>query len=96
MSDFINIKYDKKDGSLITERKIIPTHIPDDFISAIEVTGLSDMKISEITEQQLAYKKYVELFKRNMFTFDDWVKHNNGDTSLIKYKRFKLNKTTFS
>ena len=54
------------------------------------------MKISEITEQQLAYKKYVELFKRNMFTFDDWVKHNNGDTSLIKYKRFKLNKTTFS
>lgn len=97
MTNFINIQYDKQDGSVITERKIITTNIPADFISAIEVTELSDSEISDINNARTEYNEYVDLFKKNMFTFENWLEHTNQNEikANLKYKRFKLDKTKF-
>lgn len=97
MADSIDIQYDKQDGSIITERKIIPTSIPNDFISALEVTDLSESAISDINKARAEYNDYVDLFKKNMFTFENWLEHTNqtGVKSNLKYKRFKLDKTKF-
>jgi len=97
MTDSVDIQYDKQDGSIITERKIIPTSIPNDFISALEVTDLSESEVSNINTARAEYNSYVELFKKNMFTFENWLEHTNQTDvkSNLKYKRFKLDKTTF-
>jgi hypothetical protein len=97
MSTYINIEYDKQDGSIITERKIIPTNIPDDFISAIDVSSLNDKDIDNLIKSRLEYDQYAELFKKNMFKYSEWLEHTNQTEikNNIKYRRFKINQTKF-
>ena len=89
----MQIKYDKGDGSSITEREIIPTNIPQDFISAFDVSDLSPEDQQKVKDLYLQYGDYVKLFKQKMFSFEDWLGHINETDIELKWRRFKIDKT---
>lgn len=91
----IDIKYHKTDNDDVEIRTIIPTIIPDDFISAIEVTGLNESEIDNISILRDQYHDYVKQYKSNMFTFAKYLDHMNIPDPNIKYKRFKLDKIEY-
>jgi len=87
------IHYNKGDGSAITEREIIPTNIPQDFISAFDVSDLSATDQEKVKELYLQYGEYVKLFKQKMFSFEDWLGHIDEADIELKWRRFKIDKT---
>jgi len=89
----MKIKYDKGDGSVITEREIIPTNIPQDYISAFDVSDLNDDDKEKLKDYYVDYNEYVKLFKQNMFSFEDWLEHINETDIKPKWRRFTVDKT---
>ena len=87
------IHYNKGDGSAITKREIIPTNIPQDFISAFDVSDLSAKDQEKVKELYLQYGEYVKLFKQKMFSFEDWLGHIDEVDIELKWRRFKIDKT---
>lgn len=89
----VKIKYDKGNGEPVTERYIIPTNIPVDYISAFDVSELNEDEQKSFNELYNQYLEYVELYKKRMFKFEDWLEHVNEDVGKLKYRRFKIDKT---
>jgi len=89
----MKIKYDKGDGSVVAEREIIPTNIPQDFISAFDVSELDKSDQQKLKDLYIAYGEYVDLFKKNMFSFENWLEHINETDIKPKWRRFTVDKT---
>jgi len=87
------VSYIKLQNGDVSERFIIPTNIPKDYIDAIDVTSLSDTERDEIQKAYLDYLDYVKLFNKNMFNFSSWLEHT-GKQIEIKYRRFKTDQLT--
>ena len=89
----MKIEYTKINNE-ISNHEIIPTNIPEDYISAIDVTHLNEDEISELTSNRSQYNQYLDLRKMKQLTFDEWLEHSNIKYD-IKYRRFKLHQIKY-
>lgn len=82
----------------ITERNIVPTSMPNDYIKALDVSYLNDEERQFLIENHEEYRKYVRQHMRNMFGFKEWLdithpgKSLNNELPEVKHRTFTLDK----
>lgn len=75
----------------VTDRHIIPTFIPKDFIKAIDVTELDDDERDNIQQLWEGYQEYYQNAVQTLFDFDQWVEHTTSQEPVeLKWRTFKL------
>lgn len=90
MTQSKRIRYTKANGE-ITERTIIQTSKPTDLIKAIDVTDLDSDQIKKLETLYDEYQDYVDLMRRNIYSFEDWVDHVTNENAPVKWRTFKAN-----
>lgn len=87
------IRYTKKVND-VTERDIIPTHIPKAFLSALDISGLSDSDREQLQEAYDEYRAYYELQQKLILNFGEYLERagKDIDPKSIKYRNFSLDK----
>ena len=84
-----HVSYLKESTGLAEDKFIIPTRIPSDLITAIDVGGLEDADIVKLVEQQRDYKAYIKGILEQAFKFEDWVEHSTGTRPTVKWRTYK-------
>lgn len=90
------IRYSKnKNGDVeVTERIIIPTHIPKPNIKALDVSNLSEEERERLIELHKEYQKYVKTQMKNLFSFEHWIDASHpNDQMEIKFRTFRIDNT---
>lgn len=84
-----HVSYRKDSTGVVEEKFIIPTRIPSDLITAIDVGGLEDAEVVKLVEQQRDYKAYIKGILESAFKFEDWVEHSTGERPNVKWRTYK-------
>lgn len=97
----IEVRYHKKIAPLmkydeVTDRVIIPTHIPkprDANVRVLDVTSLSQKERDMLSKYWEEYQEYVFNVMETIFAFEDFVDHTNPGEPVpeIKWRTFKPN-----
>ena len=81
------ISYTKADGEVVT-RDVIPTQVPSDLVTTVDVTELSaeerDQMLSWITD----YTTYVDNVLSTIFTLEDFIEQASNETPTVKWRRY--------
>lgn len=86
------IVYNSASKAEITERVIIPMHIPSDNIKAVDVSDLQGDQRVEMLDLLKQYKEYQEKFRAQMFNFEDWAEHTHNKKINPKWRTFSLSR----
>lgn len=93
----VDITYNKRVGGSgelkrfeITDRTIIPTHLPTDSFKALDVTGLTESDVSVMEKQLAEYAEYYEAVVNTVFSFEDWISltYGEGADENVKWRTF--------
>lgn len=77
----------------VTERYIIPTYVPTHNIKAIDVTDLTEEEQKRMENLLAEYQEYVDIHRKSLATFEDWVTHSHGEDEKVnvKWRTFNMN-----
>ena len=84
----INVQY-KKDTEL-TNRTIIPTHVPHNNIKALDVTDLSNEEMDSLTQMIQEFSEYQKQARKSIVNFETWLEITNQQAPPIKWRTFKI------
>lgn len=73
------ILYEKLNGEN-TARVIIPTKVPADQITAIDVSDLTPIERERVQRMYEEYSEYVKTHMSTMFKFNEWIDHTYGES----------------
>lgn len=85
-----HISYKKDSTGLIEEKFILPTRVPSDLITALDISDLSESEIDNLTQLQRDYSSYIKSVFEQAFKFEDWVEHTTGERPTVKWRSYKV------
>lgn len=82
----------KDDMPEVTDRQIIPTHIPKCNIKAIDVSSLDEADRGVVAKMHAEYQGYYKVKLKTIFSFEEWIEQTYPGTDLpeLKYRTFKM------
>lgn len=91
------IRYYRKGDGEVTDRVVIPTFIPKPNMKALDVTDLPVEGQEQLATLYTEYSEYYELAAKQLFSFEDWLTHTQGEdaTFELKWRTFVLENTIF-
>lgn len=78
---------DKQETS---NRVVIPTLIPKQNVTTIDVTALTEKEQLEMSRLYQEYAEYYRNFMSNAFNFETWVEHTTSQSIAPKWRALKL------
>ena len=94
-SELTNIRYVRKGDGESTERVVIPTFVPQPNMKALDVTDLAPEQREQLAALYEEYSEYYTLAAKQLFSFDDWLTHTQGEDAQfeLKWRTFVLENT---
>lgn len=91
--EILQVSYTNAKGEP-SNRHIIPTRVPEDFIKAVDVSDLDSNKREAMQLLLKEYSKYVNQSLETIHSFEDWFEVTVGQPIEmdVKWRTFKLDK----
>lgn len=93
----VKIRYTKNEVREDSDRTIIPTYIPGHVMKALDVTDLPQVDQERLSDLSEEYQLYYQQCAEQIFNFEDWISHTQGDNSdqELKWRSFVIENTEF-
>lgn len=93
----VKIRYTKNGVREESDRTIVPTYVPEHTMKALDVTALPENEQERLAELYKEYEEYYHIAATQIFNFEDWLSHTQGDSSdhELKWRTFVTENTEF-
>lgn len=84
------VQYDNKRKDEVTIRTIIPTFVPHQTVSALDISELTPDEQTETVALFSEYSEYHKQAHAAIFNFQTWVEHTKNKTIDVKFRNFQI------
>jgi hypothetical protein len=85
----INTIMYQKDGGVPEQRMVVPSFIPQQVVTVIDVGGMDTQAAEEVVGLMKGYQEYRTNLMNTAFNFETWVEHTQNKTITPKWRAFK-------
>ncbi len=79
----------QKDGGVPEQRMVVPSFIPKQVVTVIDVGDMNAQAAEEVMELMKGYQDYHNNLMNTAFNFETWVEHTQNKTITPKWRTFK-------